>query len=717
MTAQSDAKPAPARIEKERLQFNRLLAANPNYFGNLPHSPFKAVKQMASNTTYEEITCVGYNLDKAQLEATVQIKRPTGYGGDLCANGTVEYVRFFLDYGAGWQDQGVMGFNVHDIPNSNDCHKDPTKPLSYVASLKIDPKRKVCRVPVLPKVRAILSWQAIPTAGNPNYPPVWGNVVDDHIQIKPWDKNFAAAFDHVAVALGQKLDLPDAFEELAVTPIPIPEPPELSIAELAKLYAGAPHAKAPAHAVEPHRFGLADIHAAVSGPGASQEAMLAKGIEWKLAGLDLVAALSALDDVSANTTYEELKCLGMDSNTETLAATLRIKLSSGYSGKPCDKGSFEYVAFWADWDNTCDFTYLGTVKINVHDYSPLPAGGLSYTALLKVNLDQHRRTCKEPKIGRIRAVLSWSAPPSTTDPDALNYWGNRIDAHVIINPTGSGTSSHAELRSIGGIAVPHIDPVTGLTDATAVFHFNWLPPDPSGRPCPFAGWVVVTGPTVPNMRYGITVENLTVPAPPVAVGNSFKVLDTSGTVETTQTASATPLHTYAYLNTFLNPELILARWLSSGDDLWRITLQLYTPLEVPVGPPISHLIQLKNTGVKDCRLHIDPASGGDCNTFHVGDVIDGHFVARDPYLSGYSLHTEPFAAPAGQLTPTSGSLSTPFAGPDPAPPPGGTAWHLDTKNMKPCGYIVRLEASDRAILDSTHVGHGTAAAVGWCLEP
>lgn len=717
MAAPPDAKPAPARIEKERAQFKRLLAGNPNYFGNLPQSPFKAVKQMASNTTYEEITCVGYNLDKAQLEATVHIKRATGYGGDLCGNGTVEYVRFFLDYGAGWEDQGATGFNVHDIPNSNDCHKDPTKPLSYVASLRIDPKRKVCRIPVLPKVRAILSWQATPTAGNPSYPPVWGNVVDDHVQIKPWDKTFAAAFDRVAVALGQKLDLPDIYEELAVTPIPIPEPPELTIAELATLYAAAPHAKAPAHAVEAHRFGLADIHAAMGPAGASQEVLLAKASEWKLAGLDLVAAIAALDDVSANTSYEELKCLGMDSNTETLAATLRVKLSSGYSGRPCDKGSYEYVAFWADWDNTCDYTYLGTVKINVHDYSPLPAGGLSYTALLKVNLDQHRRSCTEPKIGRIRAVLSWSSPPSTTDPDALNYWGNRIDTHVLINPTGSGTSSHAALRSIGGIAVPHIDPVTGLTDATAVFHFNWLPPDPAGRPCPFASWVVITGPTVPGMRYGITVENLTVPAPPLPVANSFKVLDSSGTVETTQTASFTPLHTYAYLNPFLNPELILARWPTAGDDLWLITLQLYTSTEIPVGPPISHRIQLKNSGVKDCRIHIDPSSGGDCNTFHVGDVIDGHFVALDPYLSGYSLHTEPFAAPAGQLTPTSGSVSTPFAPLDPAPPPGGLAWHLDTTNMKPCGYIVRLQASDRAIIDSTHVGHNAAAPVGWCLEP
>jgi hypothetical protein len=37
--------------------------------------------------------------------------------------------------------------------------------------------------------------------------------------------------------------------------------------------------------------------------------------------------------------------------------------------------------------------------------------------------------------------------------------------------------------------------------------------------------------------------------------------------------------------------------------------------------------------------------------------------------------------------------------------------------MKPCGYIVGLEAIDRAIIDSAWVGHHAEASVGWCLEP
>jgi hypothetical protein len=142
----------------------------------------------------------------------------------------------------------------------------------------------------------------------------------------------------------------------------------------------------------------------------------------ELAGLDLEVAIEALQKAQADTSYEELECLGLDTNTETLAATFRIKRPFGYSGGPCQKGSPEYVAFWADWEDTCDYTYLGTVQIAVHDFNPIPADGLAYTALLKVDLDKHRRHCKKPKIGRVRAVLSWSSAPSTTDPDDLGVW-------------------------------------------------------------------------------------------------------------------------------------------------------------------------------------------------------------------------------------------------------------------------------------------------------
>ena len=133
------------------------------------------------------------------------------------------------------------------------------------------------------------------------------------------------------------------------------------------------------------------------------------------------------------------------------------------------------------------------------------------------------------------------------------------------------------------------------------------------------------------------------------------MLDSSGTVETTQTASA--FGTYGYLGTSANNEVILARWFTPGGDesKWRITLQLYDRPTTRSGALVSHVIQLKNTGIKDARIHIDPVSGGDCHKFVIGDPVDGHFTAVDDYLGAWSLSVLPFAAPG--LTPTSGNVS------------------------------------------------------------
>src|SRR5262245_30208394 len=104
--------------ERERAQFRALILANPNYFGNLKVSPFTPVLNIQGNTTYEEIGCVGFQPQFNRLEAVVYIKQPFGYGGDICSNGTPEYVRFYIsfDNGATWQDVGLTSFTAYNIP-------------------------------------------------------------------------------------------------------------------------------------------------------------------------------------------------------------------------------------------------------------------------------------------------------------------------------------------------------------------------------------------------------------------------------------------------------------------------------------------------------------------------------------------------------------------------------------------------------------------------
>src|SRR3954464_1251561 len=113
----------PVRVEPTRARFRSLLAANPNYFGTAPGlGQFPVVVEQSSNTAYEELTCVSYSPRLDRIEATFAVKRTYGYAGDLCTTGSQEFVRFYLDYGSGWQDAGPAGVNVHDIPVGQDCH-------------------------------------------------------------------------------------------------------------------------------------------------------------------------------------------------------------------------------------------------------------------------------------------------------------------------------------------------------------------------------------------------------------------------------------------------------------------------------------------------------------------------------------------------------------------------------------------------------------------
>jgi hypothetical protein len=712
------------KVEVERSEFRKLLLQNPNYFGNLEKSALKPVKKFVANTSYEQLTCVGYNPEKQFLEATIAIKQPFGYGGNLCQAGTTEYVRFFIDYGTGWVDAGVVGAVVHDIPNSDDCAKQLTKPLIYVASLRLSPKiTRCCNHAVLPKVHAILSWNLVPPAGpaNVGWLPPWGNALDCHVQIKPRPWSLFCIFED------QKLKVPPLFEQVQYNPIPIPDPPPLSVGELALMYIGK-EAQAKKIAVESHRFGTSDLHIALTSGAFSEQLVAEKAEAWKASGLDLSAAIGALGETSANTTYEQLECLGMDdTSAERLVATFRVKLPYGYSGNLCQAGSQEYIAFWADWDNTCKWSYVGTVAVNVHDIATIPKEGLCYSAILPVDLTYHRRPCQEPKIARIRAVLSWAVPPSTTDPNALDYWGNRLDTHVQINPGDVITGlPPAKIRNLGGVPVEDIDTgLTGMTLPAAVFaHYPADPADAWGlnRACPFGGQVIVEGNYYLPYYYRVKVHKASDPP------YSYTVLGDSFLVERwdfgfdLQTSSG---GFFKFLDPATHFDRTLALWNTSGDDLWEVQLDLATAANeatifasspwyrlqldntAPQGPPASPLTM---------DIHIT-SGGGDCKDIGQGDTINGTFIADDLHFGGWSLSTEPntLSTPSNQPSPV-----PLLPGTSPAPAPAGHSWTLNTAApvaMKPCGYVVRLDVVDRTIVNSVPGEHnGNNIAVGFCLR-
>jgi len=686
------------KVEKERAEFKNLIIENPNYFGGLAKSPFKVVKKIIGNTKYEELTCVGFNQDLDMLEATLQIKLSYGYGGDLCQAGTREYVRFFLDYGGGWENAGLVAFNIHDIPNATDCAGKPDKPLSYVVTLPIEPKRDYCGNPMLPKVRAILSWEAEPPDDDPDWPMVWGNVLERHIQIKPRWWALVDVIKVIGAEIGKKVKLPAIFEEVEFDPVPQPEPPPLMLADLAKLYASevAKQAKEVVRTiVEPHRFGSSEIQAVTLG-APNPQIVAAKIAEWKELNLDWIAAVEALNVTSGNDTYEELECLGLDYNREWLEATFRVKKPCGYSGNLCTKGSKEYVAFWADWDNTCEWTYLDTMEVNVHDIAGIPAGGLQYTAILPVNLGPHRQPCKKPKIARVRAVLSWNTPPSNTDPDALPYWGNRLDAHVQIK-SGKPLEPKAQISILGGIGIEDINLASnGMTKPLARFA-EWGtyadPWSPHTRECPFGGLVTVHAPPNVGGKYCIEVREFGSSITPIKITNKIWVVDLYGHGSYHYADSDGRFNYLPVTQNVLNK---LAQWSTSDDGLWEIRLRRYNGAGVWQDDTPWYRIRLDNTAPK-AQITID---GGACDKYAPGAEITGKFVARDLHFGHFKLDT----LPASMSTPSPTTGTPPVSSGESQTALAGDAWKLDTSGMPPCGYVVRVRVWDRTIRHSA-IGH------------
>ena len=674
---------------KERVTFKALLLTNPNYFGNLLESPFTPVLPISGNSHYEELACVGYHPQQERLEAVVYIYQPSGYGTDICGPGSPEYVRFYLsfDNGATWQDQGITSFQAHNIPEGTDGGKR----LEYAASLAVDPKRKLCFFDSLILVRAILSWNNPPPANQPNWTPVWGNVREASIQVEP--RRFIFPIEIFEFA---KVKLPPLLKEVIDLGVPIPTKTKVfSAAELAVQYRDK--------GVPVHRFAFKEISAFVSAKTSLSAEAFAKLLPGMAIDPGIFDVLFPKTD--GDVSYEELKCIGLDPNhPDTLVGVIHVKKSSGYSGGPCTDGSREYVTFWGDFDGNGSFEIcLGTAEVRVYDLSNIPAQGVYYAVRLPVNLNEYRQACKKgPKVVRIRAILSWNVAVPCADPNQVPTWGNREETLINIAPAAGAPAG--KIAILGGIPVAHIDDVTGFTTSAAVFATNNFPPDSLGRPCPFAGRVTVQGSPLLGHSYKVEVTPTGGGAPtPVVTDLVLTRFDGTTFTHTANVATGR----FAYLDFTQNVNSVLAQWDTTGDASWVVKLSTFDGGGNLVGTD-THLIQLDNTG-PDASITITTGTG-DCGKFPIGTVLTGTFVARDDYLGSYSLGVEPAVNDPGEgvPSPSSGLFNT-----VPAP---GDAWILDTTGMTSCGYVIRVVASDRAIVNSQSVGHHASDSAGFCME-
>ncbi len=695
---------AATDVPHARSHVRSLLAANPNYFGTLPSVGLPAQEKVQGDTTFEGLTCVSFSPERDRLEATVEIRRSFGYSGDLCSPGSHEHVRFYVSYdeGGSWTDAGLASTSVHDIAAGTTCDGRKFPPLSYVCGVDLQPRRSWCAFPVLPLVRAILSWEIVPDPDTPDQVPIWGEVHECHVQVRP--RRFV-----VPDLVGQVPDdilatLPPYVLKEPVPPIPDPGPlTPLPLSELVVLYAG----KRKTTLVPQHRFALPHLTAAQQPGAQTLSSFVAPSKLAQQVKVDLSAVLKSLESTSGDTTYEELECVGLDNNADQLVGTFRVKRPNGFSGGSCTAGSTEYVAYWADFGEKCTWSYLGTVEVNTHDYDKLPRGGLCYAAPLPVDLGKLRKSCDSPVIGRVRAVLSWGTPPSSTDPDALPYWGNRLDAQVQLRP-GEPYDGTARFTIVGGVAAASVDPGTGTTLPGAAIAENGYPlPDD----CPFAGVVTLHGPLDPALagqQYRIRVRNLTTGGGVTDLTTAFYVVSWLGVGSwvTPGLGGWTPWPTWWGDTTGK-----LGHFLPGDDDLWEVQLELSGAGVVDV-----RRVQMDNT-LNGSIVVGDPDDAADLTLSTLGACrlprgpLNGTFVARDRHFHSWSIGVA--GGPGSPIPPTPLTVGI---GHSTQTALSGEPFTIDLSALEPCGYVVRLGVTDRAVVSSAYFGRTVHVERGVCLE-
>lgn len=732
-------------LELERRQFKTLLLKNPNYFGSFPDFKIEPVKPMKLNSKYEEIRCVGFYPEEDLLEAIIDVKLPYGYKGSLCSSGSFEYVRFFVDWNGDGdfkdadEDVGIASVNVHDIADVEEACIDKTKPLSYAVKVKLDSKKSKCSLPNLVKVRAILSWDLPPPAGNPNYPPVWGTVVEKWIQIAPQPGGIVLADikDLIKVADLEKLNIKPEMLKLGMS---ILKKESLTVTELKEIYKD--------QNVPEHRFNFSEVLQKAEQIKHDPNLM----IKYKL-DPELSKALEVVDLVLAeksNTKYEELHCVGLNYDQDTVVATLTVKQPNGYNGNLCTKGSSEYVGFWAYvWDQIeqmCYWKFLGTSRVNVHDISSIPPEGLQYAVYLPVDFSSYRDKCTKPKVLKVRAILSWQTPPPSNNPNYNPVWGNKIDAIIQIKPgvTVKPGEQKPFLWAAGEMAVESISGNTYTTQPSLIGdgYANGVSIGAGfeAKESPFGGTIKISGtitnapnnPAEPDkLRYKVQYKK-SGEAVWHDMTNKFRIwirLDGVPSGYLDQIAVDGGYYTY---QKDLNPPIIrevqddvLASWRTpvtegvGGDGLYEVRVLLkQLGAAVPGCPPdhvCSNYVKIRIDNTKpEAAVSLD---SGPCEEFTPGSVITGKFKATDQHIWKYRLSVLPYSPPPGQFTHTPvaeeyPALSAP--GVTGTVPPDGT-FSLNTAGMKPCGYIIYLYVWDRTIVNNHMQGNRRPASVGFCL--
>ncbi|MGA2262508.1 MAG: hypothetical protein ABSH28_13865 [Acidobacteriota bacterium] len=749
---------ATTKVPAERTTFKNLILGNPNYFGTFTKFPGKVIKPFSGNTTFEELTCLGLNPGPASLEAVINIKQHSGYGTDACGPGTTEYVRFFVQDAIGWHDLGVSAVQVYDLAGP--------LPLSYSASVNFTEARKFCSTENILQVRAILSWEWEPTPGDPNFIPVWGNVVNARVQVAPLFLIEVPIADLIAQKV-VSID-PGILKDVNVSQaLPAFPPKPLGYSDLKALYADK---KVPGH-----RFGFSDAVKLSKGsiakalPSLAAEAPARVSGKAKadvqpalsvnlLAGDELAAILAGLAATSGDTTFEQLTCAGYNPQTRALEGVIQVKQASGFSGGLCTPGSTEYVAFYAFFGGV--WNALGTAQVQVHDLAAAtPANPISYAVFRISNLTS--MPCASLAGVPLRAILSWQMPP--TGPGFIPVWGNVLNTHV--QPQIAAVDGEElRLMRIGRVTISGIGNATGLANPTGVAG------DCAGDDSPFGGETIAEGDFIPKIDVFDHFTGMVLPGAkpiiyqawvtpsggsPFQLTNSFgiELFPPSAMFPVFMLQSVTPApgpvlggvpgtKYYTYMESDLqavNPRTLAvfeAGGLVEGNYTLEIRGFKWNGADYLAIPPQSKMIHVYNgyphmeltAGgilVQEFRPEVSitlTAPSGDCGDVHVGDTIKGSYSVADNFFSIVTVALVPITVGGIPQPENAVVLSNANSGPSAVVYDGtntfgtGGTFTLSTAGMTPCGYTILLQAWDRALVSSSCTGHYNDMGVGFCLR-
>ncbi|GAA0565402.1 hypothetical protein [Chitinophaga japonensis] len=684
-----------------------LLLKNPNYFGiqdkeSPLNAQFKPELELLSNTFYEELTCISYKPDAQRLSAIITVKQGAGYSGGPCTPGSKEYVRFYVSYdnGVSWEDEGVVSFDIHDFGNSED--------LCYEVFKTFAPRKRSCcdKQPVLPLVRGILSWNQLPPPAAPFWPPIWGNVLEARIQAAP-RTGFICLLDDILGNIGVQLD-GKQFDLVDQALPPLEYAPALkenyTLAEIAKVYGKE---------VEPSRKGYSFVSNAFFTKAAvtAQEYELLKKYE-----LDISSIVGALQEQKFNTTYEEVRCVGLNRDFDTLNAAIHIKRSAGYSGNLCSKGSQEYLAYYMDFGG--GWVYMGTSSVTVHDI-PLPDGGLWYNAPLKVTLDPYQKAWCQTGRAKVKVILSWNWVPPI-DPNWVAPWGDWEECQVEIKPLPDGVNPgqlKPFIELLGGMPVDLISGITGEANGLHTLGFTAVE-------SPFGGNTTLRGrffnQNTHSFRYRIRVIAPSTAEHSVMTQVKLKT-DTFGTISPLITLTPDVNGWMPYLanpatNTFIVDDLF-GSFTPTERGIHYIRIEFE---DITLGGVFYNSQWVKfSADIPAPQVDITITSGGgDCGDFPPGSTISGTYQMTDNDSHSLNIYVTPAAAGTtiqidGQPTASLAYGSALFPLPN-----GGKSgtWTLQTTAAtQPCGYNIWIHGRDRTIVGSSQYGYHAYMPKGFCL--